>query len=64
MRQNIHPFLEAGVLGHAPTILKAVDRGKDVSSAPWFHKFNGERRNDHDTTLTREGKRGNPQQRD
>jgi hypothetical protein len=51
VRQNIRPFLNAEVLGYAPNILKAVDRGKDVSSAPWFHKFNGERRNDHHTTL-------------
>ncbi len=54
VRQNIRPFLEAGVLAYAPNILKTVDRGKDVSSAPWFHKFNGERRNDHHTTLAEE----------
>lgn len=51
VRQNIRPFLQAGVLAYAPNILKDVDRGKDVSSAPWHHKFNGERRNDHHTTL-------------
>ena len=28
-----------------------VDRGKDVASAPWFPVFNGERRNDHHTSL-------------
>jgi len=52
VRQNIRPFLTAEVLAYAPDILKAVDRGKDVSSAPWFHKFHGERRNDHHTTLS------------
>jgi hypothetical protein len=51
VRQKIRPFLQAEVLAYAPNILKAVDRGKNVSSAPWFHKFNSERRNDHHTTL-------------
>ena len=27
------------------------DRGKDVESAPWFHKFNGDRINDHHLTV-------------
>jgi len=31
--------------------LKAMDRGKDASSVPWFRKFLGERGNDHHTTL-------------
>ena len=51
VRQNIRPFLKAEVLTYAPKIEKAVDRGKDVPSAPWFHKWGGERRNDHHTTL-------------
>ncbi|MBV9860246.1 MAG: SAM-dependent DNA methyltransferase [Alphaproteobacteria bacterium] len=52
VRQNIRPFLTAGVLsGITDKILKAVDRGKDVPSAPWHHLFHGERRNDHHTTL-------------
>lgn len=51
VRQNIRPFLRAEVLSYAPNILKAVDRGRDVASAPWFPVFNGERRNDHHTTL-------------
>jgi hypothetical protein len=52
VRQNVRPFITAGVLGCAlDKILKAVDRGKDVPSAPWYHLFHGERRNDHHTTL-------------
>lgn len=51
VRLNIRPFIEAGVLSYAPNVHYRVDRGKDVASAPWFHKFNGERRNDHHTTL-------------
>jgi hypothetical protein len=52
VRQNIRPFIEAGVLnGVSDRILKSVDRGKDVTSAPWHHLFQGERRNDHHTTL-------------
>lgn len=39
------------MLAYPPNILKDVDRGRDVSSAPWHDKFNGERRNDHHTTL-------------
>jgi hypothetical protein len=53
VRLNIRPFIEAGVLAHAPNgIHYHTDRGKDVSSAPWFHRFQGERRNDHHTTPT------------
>jgi hypothetical protein len=54
---NIRPFVEAGVLSwpldknDVSGVLKAVDGGKDVSSAPWYHLFSGERRNDHRTTL-------------
>ena len=52
VRQNIRPFIKAGVLTHdLKKILKEKDRGKDVASAPWYDVFNGERRNDHHTTL-------------
>ena len=52
VRQNIRPFIIAGVLTHdLSKILKDKDRGKDVPSAPWYDVFNGERRNDHHTTL-------------
>jgi hypothetical protein len=51
VRLNIRPFVEAGVLAHVPNVKYGVDRGKDVSSAPWFAVFHGERRNDHHTTL-------------
>ena len=52
VRQNIRPFITAGVLTHdLSKILKDKDRGKDVASAPWYDVFNGERRNDHHTTL-------------
>ena len=52
VRQNIRPFVKTGVLGcDMAGILKDKDRGKDVASAPWFGRFNGERRNNHHTTL-------------
>jgi hypothetical protein len=52
VRQNIRPFIKAGVLTHdLSKILKDKDRGNDVPSAPWYDVFNGERRNDHHTTL-------------
>ena len=51
VRLNIRPFIEAKVLAFEPNVKYAVDRGKDVASAPWFTLFNGERRNDHHTTL-------------
>ena len=52
VRQNIRPFIIAGVLTHdLSRILKDKDRGKDVASAPWYDVFNGERRNNHHTTL-------------
>ena len=51
VRLNIRPFLRAGVLSYAPAEARAVDRGKDVRSAPWFDTFGGERRNDHNTKL-------------
>lgn len=51
VRLNIRPFVEAQVLAHVPNVKYGVDRGKDASSAPWHAGFNGERRNDHHTTL-------------
>ena len=51
VRLNIRPFIEAEVLAHVPNVKYGVDRGKDVPSAPWYGMFNGERRNDHHTTL-------------
>jgi hypothetical protein len=52
VRQNIRPFVEAKVLAHVPNVkYSPPDRGKDVPSAPWYHLFKGERRNDHHTTL-------------
>jgi hypothetical protein len=51
VRLNIRPFIEAGVLAYVPNVKYTVDRGKDMPSAPWYHVFNGERRNDHHTTL-------------
>ena len=52
VRQNIRPFIKAGVLTRdLSKILKDKDRGRDVSSAPWYDVFNGERRNDHHTSL-------------
>ena len=50
--RNIRPFIMAGVLTHdLKKIVKDKDRGNDIASAPWFAVFNGERRNDHHTTL-------------
>jgi hypothetical protein len=51
VRLNIRPFIEAGVLTHVPNVKHGVDRGKNLPSAPWFAKFNAERRNNHHTTL-------------
>ncbi|MCP5451258.1 MAG: N-6 DNA methylase [Gammaproteobacteria bacterium] len=55
VRLNIRPFVTAEVLRHnKPPKLNVKwdkDRGKDVESAPWFHRFNGERINDHHLTL-------------
>lgn len=60
VRQNIRPFIVAGVLTRdLSRILKGKDRGNDVASAPWYDVFNGERRNDHHTTLAeKRGARG------
>ena len=52
VRQNIRPFVEAGVLTHdLSKILKDKDRGSDMASAPWYALFKGERINDHHTSL-------------
>jgi len=59
VRLNIRPFLTvddvgrkgAGILRDKPNIHWKRDRGKDVASAPWFHRFKGERINDHHLTL-------------
>ncbi len=51
VRLNIRPFIEAGVLAQVPNVKYTLDRGKDVTSAPWYGVFSGERRNDHHTTL-------------
>jgi len=51
VRLNIRPFMTAEVLRHNKkpklNITWDKDRGKDVESAPWFHKFKGDRINDH-----------------
>lgn len=55
VRLNIRPFMTAEVLRHNKkpklNITWDKDRGKDVESAPWFHKFEGDRINDHHLTL-------------
>ncbi|OGG45686.1 MAG: hypothetical protein A3F84_14485 [Candidatus Handelsmanbacteria bacterium RIFCSPLOWO2_12_FULL_64_10] len=51
VRLNIRPFVTAGVLRKNPKVHWNKDRGKDVPSAPWFHKFKGDRINDHHLTL-------------
>ena len=55
VRMNVRPFMAAEVLRHNKkpklNISWDKDRGKDVVSAPWFHKFDGERINDHHLTL-------------
>ena len=59
VRLNIRPFMtvgdvakrDAGVLRDKPNVHWNKDRGKDVASAPWFDKFNGERINDHHLSL-------------
>ncbi len=59
VRLNIRPFLLAGDVGKKGAgILRAKanihwkkDRGKDVESAPWYHRFQGDRINDHHLTL-------------
>jgi len=55
VRMNIRPFMTAEVLRHNKkpklNITWDKDRGKDVESAPWFHKFAGDRINDHHLSL-------------
>lgn len=51
VRMNIRPFVTAGILRDRPNIKWTKDRGTDVKSAPWYPLFNGERINDHHTTL-------------
>jgi len=59
VRLNIRPFMSvpdvgrkgAGILRYAPKIHWKKDRGKDVSSAPWYKVFEGDRINDHHLTL-------------
>lgn len=65
VRLNIRPFMTTEVLRHNKkpklNVTWDKDRGKDVESAPWFHKFKGDRINDHHLTVAekrvaREGK--------
>mgnify|MGYP003601619021 CR=1 FL=1 len=56
VRMNIRPFVEAGVLRKPPKIKWNKDRGTDVSSAPWYKVFHGERINDHHATLAEKRK--------
>ena len=59
VRLNIRPFLSvpdvgrkgAGVLREKPNINWNKDRGKDVESAPWYHRFGDDRINDNHLTL-------------
>lgn len=55
VRFNIRPFITAQVLRYnkKPQINIAweKDRGKDVVSAPWFHRFQGDHVNDHPLAL-------------
>jgi hypothetical protein len=60
VRLNIRPWLSvpdvkkkgAGVLREKPNIKWDKDRGRDVSSAPWYGVFGGERINDHHLSLS------------
>jgi hypothetical protein len=51
VRLNIRPFVRADVLRVSPNIHWRKSGGKDVSSTPWYNKFNGERINDHHLTI-------------
>ncbi len=51
VRINIRPFVEAEVLREVPNVKWTKDRGTDAKSAPWYNVFNGQRINDHHTTL-------------
>jgi len=60
-RINIRPFLTvsdvgkkgAGVLREKPKVNWNKDRGKDITSAPWYSVFNGDRINDYHLTLAK-----------
>lgn len=52
VRLNIRPFVIANVLRKNPRINWNKDRGKDVSTAPWYHLFKGERVNEHHLSLS------------
>ena len=51
VRLNIRPFVEAGILRAKVGVKWNKDRGRDVTTAPWYGTFRGERINDHHTTL-------------
>ena len=54
VRLNIRPFFAAGILREKAQNLNikwGKDRGKDSPSAPWYAVFDGDRINDHHTTL-------------
>ncbi len=55
VRLNIRPFMNAEVLRHNKkpklNITWDKDRGKDVTSAPWYPVFQGDRINDHHLSL-------------
>jgi hypothetical protein len=51
VRLNIRPFMVADILRKRPNIKWNKDRGKDPEGAPWYHKFKGERLNDHHLSL-------------
>lgn len=73
VRLNIRPFMSvsdvkkkgAGILREKPNIKWDKDRGKDVTSAPWFSTFGGNRINDHHLTLAekRAAQEANPEAR-
>jgi hypothetical protein len=52
VRINIRPFVIAGVLREAPRIKWSKDRGSDLTTAPWYSVFKGERINDYHTSLS------------
>jgi hypothetical protein len=64
VRMNIRPFMlaqdmgkkGAGLLRSKPNIKWEKDRGTDVTSAPWFKVFKGDRINDHHLTLAEKRK--------
>ena len=56
VRLNIRPFVLTSVFRKNPNINWNKDRGKDVPSAPWFHKFKGERINDHHVSIAEKRK--------